>query len=76
MTLVKFDETDINFTHPICVNWNSYIRYEDSFKKNVIVGDLSKCPQGVCNFCNQNGYLIQCDYKFCEASFHVKCAVN
>lgn len=67
------------WAHVICVNWNPEIYFSDEYKTK-IAGSLNKKRfELCCSFCRKRtgrGACIQCDYKTCGASYHVRCAVR
>lgn len=66
------------WAHIICVNWNPDIYFIDETKTKV-EGVLDKKRFDlVCNMCRKSGKgcCIQCDYKLCTMSYHVRCAVR
>eukprot|EP00347_Sterkiella_histriomuscorum_P014716 403359825 len=74
----KLVDSDM-WAHVICVNWNPDIYFTDKYK-NKIEGVLnSKRYELQCNMCHRpkaQGCCIQCDFKNCSASYHVRCAVR
>lgn len=58
------------------------IWFEDENLKTVVVGEIPKARSTLaCNYCkgkNQRkiGCCIQCDFKDCHTSFHVRCAIK
>ena len=66
------------YAHVICVNWNPDIYFTDD-SKTKIEGVLNeKRFNLLCNRCRKSstGACIQCDYKSCHLSYHVRCAVR
>lgn len=66
-----------NWFHIDCVNWTPEIYFEDDLKTKINLSYLNKDRFNglVCNICNvKEGSCIQCDYKDCLCSFHVRCA--
>ncbi|CDW76823.1 phd zinc finger-containing protein [Stylonychia lemnae] len=66
------------WAHAICVNWNPDIYFTDA-KKNKVEGVLNKQRFELnCQKCHKKGKgtCIQCDYKNCSRSYHVRCAVR
>ncbi|CDW90174.1 phd zinc finger-containing protein [Stylonychia lemnae] len=66
------------WAHVICVNWNPDIYFNDE-KVEGVSGDVQ--PQRFqlsCNMCKVSGQgaCIQCDFKSCSRSYHVRCAVK
>ena len=62
----------------ICVNWNPDIYYTDDLRSNV-AGVLNEKRFDLhCHYCRKTGKgaCIQCDYKCCHRSYHVRCAVR
>ena len=75
-------ETNIGRVHLTCVNWLPDIWF-DNDEKTKVGGNLTKKRFSLsCTFCNRKGKrnrggsCIQCDYKDCTVSFHVRCAIN
>lgn len=65
------------WAHPICVNWTPEIWFADELKTK-IGGQLSKLRKQLrCGSCLKiKGSCIQCDFKDCKKSWHVRCAVK
>lgn len=64
------------YVHISCVNWDTDIYFEEI--STIIDGELTKARKNlICMYCKvKGGYCIQCEYKSCAKSFHVKCAVS
>lgn len=68
----------LGWVHYTCVNWMPEVWFTDDNKLSV-QGNLSKAKEKLfCYICRQKGAgsCIQCDYKSCEKSFHVRCAID
>lgn len=70
------------WAHIVCVNWNPEIWFIDEFK-NQIAGQVSQFKQELkCLKCVNKGSKasygakIQCDFKCCTKSYHVRCAIK
>jgi hypothetical protein len=66
------------WAHVICVNWNPDIYFTDDHK-TLLEGVINKRRfRLMCNYCRKSGKgaCIQCDYKTCSQSYHVRCAVR
>ena len=66
------------WAHVICINWNPEVYFTDDLK-TTIKGQLNKKRFEIkCNSCHKTGKgaCIQCDYKNCHLSYHVRCAVR
>jgi len=61
----------------LCINWIPEVYFEDD-AKTIVRGTVPKERFELsCKKCRkQGGALIQCDYKGCHVSQHVRCAVN
>lgn len=77
--MMKCIDKDSNlWAHVICVNWNPDIYFTDD-SKTKIAGVLNKKRFELhCHQCRKTGKgaCIQCDYKTCGVSYHVRCAVR
>ena len=75
-------KTNIGWVHLTCVNWMPEIWFTDEALKNHISGEITKERTNlVCSYCKGKnkkkvGCCIQCDYKDCPTSFHVRCAIE
>ena len=75
-------KTNIGWVHLTCVNWMPEIWFTDEKYKTCIEGNLTKERQQlICSYCKGRnkkkvGFCIQCDYKDCSTSFHVRCAMD
>jgi len=66
------------WAHVICVNWTPEIEFKDE-NRNSINGKLDLDRFNVtCKRCIKRncGSCVQCDYKNCTVSMHVRCAVG
>ncbi|TNV83487.1 hypothetical protein FGO68_gene8485 [Halteria grandinella] len=66
------------WAHSICVNWIPDIYFTDEHK-NKIAGVLNERRFDLfCNYCRKSkkGACIQCDFRSCHLSYHVRCAVR
>jgi len=71
------DKADL-WAHIICVNWTPEISFTDEFKTK-INGKINLERFNItCYHCVKRkvGSSIQCDYKNCSVSRHVRCAVD
>jgi hypothetical protein len=70
-------EDKSTWAHIICVNWTPEIWFTDDTIEKVegIVPEERKVLS--CLKCRKHeGSCIQCDYKSCAKSYHVRCAVD
>jgi len=78
MKKVSYDGgTDNLFAHVACVNWIPEMYFQDD-KKEKVIGTLQKERFTLnCNRCKRkDGACIQCDFKCCARSYHVRCLVR
>lgn len=61
-----------------CVNWIPEIWYTDETKTKTGGVMCKQRDKLFCYICRkkQSGSLLQCDYKSCQFSFHVRCAMG
>ncbi|CDW90175.1 phd zinc finger-containing protein [Stylonychia lemnae] len=66
------------WAHLICVNWNQDIYYTDQLKEAISGEVMPQRYHLACNKCKVSniGACIQCDFKNCPRSYHVRCAVR
>ena len=69
---------NFGWVHIVCVNWFPDIYFIDEETKNSISGQIHQDRYKLrCNICAKtDGACIQCDYKNCVASFHVRCGIR
>ncbi|KEJ82550.1 Protein Jade-3 [Oxytricha trifallax] len=80
-----------DWVHITCVNWIKEIYFEEVKTNNQVdcVGNYSGISGKInghipaqnyhmkCSLCNyQMGVCIKCDYRYCNISFHVRCAID
>ena len=74
--------TNIGWVHITCVNWMPEIWFNENSDKTIVEGNLTAERQKLtCSYCKGKnkrriGFCIQCDYKDCHTSFHVRCAIQ
>ena len=68
---------DGTWVHINCVNWTPEIWFTDDYK-NKIAGKVASFRQEInCQRCHKaEGSCIQCDFKNCGRSYHVRCAIK
>lgn len=69
------------WVHQVCVNWHNEIWFEeDDIDLEYFSGTLNlQRFKKTCYLCKQgvnSGSCIDCDYKNCKMSFHVRCAIK
>jgi hypothetical protein len=65
------------WAHIVCVNWNTDVWFGDDKKEKIMGGMLKERFSLTCNRCHRKeGACIQCDFKCCARSYHVKCLVR
>jgi len=70
-------KVDNKWFHIDCVNWTPEIYFEDDLKTRIYLKALNneRFQSLKCKICEKKeGSCIQCDYKDCKISFHVRCA--
>jgi len=70
--------TNLGWVHITCVNWTPDIWFADEEKTRVEGKINTSRFQLNCSICKRqkSGTCIQCDYKDCSISFHVRCAMR
>ena len=71
-------KTNLGWVHITCVNWTPDVWFTDEEKTNV-EGKINTARFNLsCSVCKKQkqGSCIQCDYKDCSSSFHIRCAIN
>lgn len=72
----------MGWVHLTCVNWMPEIWFKEDSENTIVEGNLSKDrTKLICSYCKGKnvrkfGCCIQCDYKNCPTSFHVRCAID
>lgn len=74
-------ETNLGWVHLTCVNWMPDIWFKTGSDYKIVEGKQTQGRGSLsCCFCRRrskhNNYCIQCDYKDCPTSFHVRCAIS
>ena len=75
-------KTNIGWVHLTCVNWMPEIWFKEGSENTIVEGHMSESRYKLtCKFCRGKnkkklGACIQCDFKDCPSSFHVRCAID
>ena len=75
-------KTNIGWVHLTCVNWIPDVWFHEDAEKTRVEGQINAGRRQLsCVYCKGKhkkkvGCCIQCDYKDCMASFHVRCAIK
>ncbi len=65
------------WAHVQCVNWFNQIYFSDDSKEKIVGEVPNEFFSLTCCLCGKKkGACIQCDYKNCPRSFHVRCAAK
>ena len=75
-------ETNMGWAHMTCINYIPEIWFSDKSRR-MVTGKIDQDRKGLpCHLCklvagkNSKKYLIQCDFKNCRLSFHIRCAMQ
>lgn len=71
------DAAKTKWAHIVCVNWHPEIWFTNDFK-NQVGGKVAPWRYDLnCTRCKQkDGACIQCDFRTCGKSYHVRCAIK
>lgn len=75
--LKPISDDKMTWAHVICINWTPEIWFTDD-NINKVEGKVPNARKELtCGVCQRvNGSCIQCDFKDCKRSYHVKCATT
>lgn len=75
--LKQISKDAVGWAHVVCVNWISDIWFDSDAKTTVNGKIMKKRFDLTCGLCKKKeGSILQCDFKNCTKSFHVRCAIK